>query len=383
MSEYLQDITINKLLENKKIQEASGKDIIKYPFENYNIPDDKWDEFVQSIKKDYKLDAIKENDIIYLRGTRNDLANFMMNELEIADTGILDYPVDDSDDIRNEKVAKEAEVIIDNLKKNLKHVNDYTFQISQSGTQININNRNHNTPLYNIDAYIKIEDGYYKLYASYKYDRAGYGYLGFSFRETDMNKFLEKTIKKLNQKFYPKEEPEKAIPKNCGKLTELDYNILNILDQLCQKYNGIVDNTECKCYEKNYTEGYLTKRCSFPYDPYCKYKFLSNPSYYHSGHTSKKKIFNQVIQNGENIIKDLEKAFNIRIKPHETTDVNDVNNVKSYVYEYKPTKELPIVIWFNIEEHPRVSKVNLDYKYQWNFHIYVYRSINNFDYKGY
>ena len=379
----LQDKTIEMLLENKKLQEASGKDIIKYPLEYYNIPDDKWNEFTSAIKKDYNLEAIKEDDIIYLRGTRNNLANFLMNELEIADTNILDYPVDDSDVLQNEEATEEAKSIIDNLKKNIKHSNDYSFQIVQGGIQINIGNKNYDTSLYNMDAYIKIEEGYYKLYASYKYDRAGYGYLGFTFREVDINKFLEKTIIKLNQKFYPEEEPEKKIPKNCGKLTELDYNILNILDQLCQKYNGIVDNTECRCYEKNYTEGYLTKRCSFPYDPYCRYKFLSNPSYYDYGHTSKKKIFNQVVQNGENIIKDLEKAFNIRIKPRETTDVNDVNDVKSYVYEYKPTKELPIVIWFNIEEHPRVSKVNLDYKYQWNFHIYVYRSINNFDYKGY
>lgn len=378
MSEYLQEITIKKLLENKKLQEASNNDIIKYPLEGYNVPDDRWEGFVQDIKKYYKIEATKENNIIYLKGSRKNLATFMMRELEIADINIVDYPKDDSNVEQNDAITKEAESIIDSLKKSLKHVDDYTFQISQGGAEIDINNKSFGNPPPAIQAYIKIEDGYYKLYNSYRTDRAGYVYLGFTFREKDLNKFIEKTIAKFNQLFYAKEEPEKPTPKNQGKLTEFDYNILNILDQLCEKYNNIVKDTISECYEKNYSDGYLTKRCSYPYSPYCRYKFLSQSTYIHHGQSSKKEVYEAIIQQGKNLMNDLEKAFNIKIKSSEINKDNEAG----FSYIFDADKELPVQIHFDVKEILQVPNETVDYKYQWDCYVYIFRSTNDFSYKG-
>ena len=74
----------------------------------------------------------------------------------------------------------------------------------------------------------------------------------------------------------------------------------------------------------------------------------------------------------------MEKAFNIKIKSAEINKDNEVG----FRYTYDAEKELPIQIHFDVKEILQVSDENADYKYQWDCYIDVFRSTNDFSYRG-
>ena len=210
MSEKLQEATMKalqgKLIEARNSHEAENNQIIKYHVEEYNVPDNTpeeiWNDFVKNIKKDYKLDATKENGEVYVKGTRANIISFMMNELGIADINILTQSQDDSDTVLNEKAIEDSNYIIENLKKKLIHSSNYTFKISFGGERIDIIYKNNNDA--STYEFIIIEDNYYKLYASWKFSRSGYGYMGFTFKSQDIDEFINKTIIKLDKEYKEK-----------------------------------------------------------------------------------------------------------------------------------------------------------------------------------
>lgn len=137
------------------------------------------------------------------------LENKKLHESNIDDTSVTDQA---SNDNSNNNI-EEANYIIDELKKKILHPNDYIFDISDNGSFIAITNKPTHDETFSHDVHIKIEEGFYKYYGSWKFGRNGYGYLGMTFRESDINVFINKLAEKLDKRFYEYEtEPYKSDP---------------------------------------------------------------------------------------------------------------------------------------------------------------------------